>query len=262
MGLTSCLKKLKMDKMNRRDFITASIAGAAALALAALKLKPAKADESDEALSRTMKKYHTEEVWEIQRQIEAQENAITEARQTIKNLEAEKRETKKYKDTNTEDLIANLTSKIESQENAITEAKRELKRLTTEKRALMKECDSPGARGHKHLYKQEKAWDEGWWHYEISRCIYCGKKKTVSEDYFDYYSDPCFIATAAYGSPLHPRINALRTYRDRYLPKRITACYYKHSPPIANWIRKREPAKKAVRAMLIPITELARRLTE
>lgn len=247
--------------MNRRSFIATSIAGAAALALAALKLKPAKADESDEALDRTMEKYHTEEVWEIQRKIETQESAITEACRTIKYLKAEKRETKKYEDGDTEDLIANLTSKIKSQEDAISEAEKEIKKLKSEKQALMKECDSPGAKGHKHIYKLEKTWDNGVCEYHLSRCIYCGKKKLETIDLFGSSND-CFIASAAYETTLHPRINALRAYRDMYLPKRITAHYYRHSPPIARWIRRRKTAKRTVRAMLLPTTELARRLTQ
>jgi len=67
---------------------------------------------------------------------------------------------------------------------------------------------------------------------------------------------PCFIATAAYGSPLAPQLNVLRQFRDRCLPDAIVNFYYETSPPIANWIRKHLKTRKAVRAMLSVIVEL------
>ena len=48
----------------------------------------------------------------------------------------------------------------------------------------------------------------------------------------------CFIATAAYGSPLHPHLDSLRDFRDRFMmtnrPGRaLVAFYYRHSSPLA-----------------------------
>lgn len=51
----------------------------------------------------------------------------------------------------------------------------------------------------------------------------------------------CFIATAAFGSELHPRVQFLRNFRDNILLKsdlrdafaRVLYVYYKFSPPIA-----------------------------
>lgn len=67
----------------------------------------------------------------------------------------------------------------------------------------------------------------------------------------------CFIATAAYGSPLEAHVQALRTFRDEVLarsdPGRALIAFYERlSPPVAAVIR-RHPALGAVtRAALTP----------
>ena len=68
----------------------------------------------------------------------------------------------------------------------------------------------------------------------------------------------CFIATAAYGSILDPHLDSLRYFRDSYLltngPGRaIVAFYYKHSPPLADFIADRDWLRAIVRAVLTPI---------
>lgn len=68
----------------------------------------------------------------------------------------------------------------------------------------------------------------------------------------------CFIATAAYGSHLHPHVETLRAFRDRYLvthaPGRaLVAVYYRFSPPAAAWIAEAPWRRGAARALLAPL---------
>jgi hypothetical protein len=72
----------------------------------------------------------------------------------------------------------------------------------------------------------------------------------------------CFIATAAYGSYLHPHIQVFRTLRDRYLlsskPGRtFVAAYYRYSPPIAEIISRHDILRVAVRVALLPLLGLS-----
>jgi len=70
--------------------------------------------------------------------------------------------------------------------------------------------------------------------------------------------DGCFIATAAYGSLLHPYVNNLQDFRDKYLitnkfGRLFVRLYYKYSPYVANIITRSEPLKFIVRIHLVPI---------
>ncbi|MFQ5840748.1 MAG: FG-GAP-like repeat-containing protein, partial [Candidatus Methylomirabilales bacterium] len=68
----------------------------------------------------------------------------------------------------------------------------------------------------------------------------------------------CFIATAAFGSPLAPQVELLREFRDRYLlphpaGQAFVALYYALSPPLAELIAGSEILRATVRAGLVPM---------
>ena len=72
----------------------------------------------------------------------------------------------------------------------------------------------------------------------------------------------CFIATAAYGSILHPAVTVLRTFRDRYLlafsPGRaVVRWYYRNSPPLAARIARSPGIRGLVRVLLVPVIAFA-----
>jgi hypothetical protein len=73
----------------------------------------------------------------------------------------------------------------------------------------------------------------------------------------------CFIATAAYGSPMEPDVALLRRFRDgalltNPLGKLMVAAYYALSPPLANAIASDERLRDAARHALEPAVALAR----
>ena len=67
----------------------------------------------------------------------------------------------------------------------------------------------------------------------------------------------CFIATAAYGTPMAEEIQILREFRDEYLltnplGRALVDIYYRVSPPIAKFITEHPRLKPIVRLGLLP----------
>lgn len=77
---------------------------------------------------------------------------------------------------------------------------------------------------------------------------------------------PCFVATAAYGSPLADEIWALRRFRDRYLMtnpagRAFVDVYYSVGPYAADIITEHPWLRTTTRILLTPVVALARYLT-
>ena len=72
----------------------------------------------------------------------------------------------------------------------------------------------------------------------------------------------CFIATAAYGTPMAEEIQILREFRDEYmltnpLGRAFVDFYYRVSPPIAEFITEHPSLKPIVRAGLVPAVAIS-----
>ena len=75
-------------------------------------------------------------------------------------------------------------------------------------------------------------------------------------------SSDCFIATAAYGSPMEPQVRFLREFRDRFLMsnrvgRAFVDLYYQFSPPLARFIAGHEGLRALVRWALLPVVGLS-----
>ncbi|HPP30666.1 MAG TPA: hypothetical protein PLE69_07085, partial [bacterium] len=82
--------------------------------------------------------------------------------------------------------------------------------------------------------------------------------EVVSEEPSSSGPSSCFIATAAFGTPMAKEVVRLREFRDRYLMKSrggraFVRWYYRHSPKVAEYIRQRRWARVLVRASLRPL---------
>jgi hypothetical protein len=75
----------------------------------------------------------------------------------------------------------------------------------------------------------------------------------------------CFVATAAYGTPLAPEIDALRRFRDRQLSatapgRALVEAYQTYGPRAARVIARHDDLRGWVRGVLTPLIALVRRL--
>jgi hypothetical protein len=97
------------------------------------------------------------------------------------------------------------------------------------------------------------------------KCVKCGKyvcsqcaKLKDDKVYCPEHAGGCFIATAAYGTPLAEEINTLRRFRDddmepNLLGRHLVTLYYDVSPPIGRLIARSESMRAFVRLNLKPI---------
>jgi hypothetical protein len=72
----------------------------------------------------------------------------------------------------------------------------------------------------------------------------------------------CFIATAAYGTPMAQQIQILREFRDEYLltnplGQALVDLYYGVSPPVAEFITEHPSLRPLVRAGLLPAVAMS-----
>lgn len=70
--------------------------------------------------------------------------------------------------------------------------------------------------------------------------------------------DPCFIATAAWGTPIAREVNLLRGWRDKYLLTSVAGVafvdlYYRLSPAVAEHVARSPLLAAGVRLMLLPV---------
>lgn len=103
-------------------------------------------------------------------------------------------------------------------------------------------------------------------------CTYtaASPKDTDPTDKCRYHAEPdqvlgllskdinCFIATAAYGSAMEPKIDTFREFRHKYLllspwGRKFVMAYYSWGPYAARWIHDRDWARFVARAFLWPV---------
>ena len=80
---------------------------------------------------------------------------------------------------------------------------------------------------------------------------YYGKQETFTT------ADACFVATASFGTLMHPGVQVLRAFRDTVLTatpvgKQLVGLYYTLSPPVADVISRNGALRFVVRLLLLP----------
>lgn len=94
-------------------------------------------------------------------------------------------------------------------------------------------------------------------------CMECRTENAVNKTMVKK-SGMCFIATAAYGTPLSTEVQILSAFRDNYLlqydvGRLFVKFYYLLSPPLAEYIGERDWARSAVRILLRPLIAISKR---
>ncbi|HDN97863.1 MAG TPA: hypothetical protein ENG68_01740 [bacterium] len=108
---------------------------------------------------------------------------------------------------------------------------------------------------------------------EIEYSLYATSKDDPSKNYVKvtFFLDAppeegtgggCFIATAAFGSPLSKYVIILKEFRDKYLltnypGRKFVSFYYKVSPPVARFLENHLFFKIIVRTLLYPVVGIA-----
>jgi len=92
--------------------------------------------------------------------------------------------------------------------------------------------------------------------YTMFDCQECSNKDITVQDNLYTIQSGCFIATTVYYKSTAPELVMLRNFRDHYLAKSIIGrkfilIYEFFSPPLANFIRKREQLQTIVRIYII-----------
>jgi hypothetical protein len=93
------------------------------------------------------------------------------------------------------------------------------------------------------------------------KCVKCGKyvcsqcAKLKGDRVYCPQHAGCFIATAAYGTPMAEEINTLRRFRDEdmepsFLGRHLITLYYDVSPPVARVIARSKSMRAFVRLNL------------
>ena len=97
------------------------------------------------------------------------------------------------------------------------------------------------------------------------KCVKCGRyvcsqdaKLKNDKVYCPQHAGLCFIATAAYGSPIAAELDTLREFRDTKLEsnrvgRNLVAFYYAVSPSLAVIIARSEGMRALVRLQLDPV---------
>ena len=85
----------------------------------------------------------------------------------------------------------------------------------------------------------------------VGTAVYYGKQETFTT------ADACFVATASFGTLMHPGVQVLRSFRDTILNstplgKHLVATYYTLSPPVADIISQNAALRLLVRVLLLP----------